>query len=271
MIRYLIPVLALFAGSAQAQDCGTAQDRCEIPGGFYVASLPDDTPRGAVVFLHGYGGRAEGTVANRGLMNALNSRGYAVIAVQGMPRFEGDRGGSWNSMARGGARRDDVEFVDSVADHAAQRFGFNRENSILAGFSGGGMMTWRVACDAPTSFAAYAPIAGTLWNPLPETCAAAVRLFHTHGTSDDVVPLAGRTVGSGITQGDVFEVLDLQRTANGCSTSSPQAPVKSAIFEVQSWEDCAPDSDLTVALHPGGHAIPNGWTPMILDWYEALP
>lgn len=269
----ILTLLTLQAGTAyaQAQDCGPADAPCQIEGGFYHAALPDGPARGAVVFLHGYGGRAAGVVSNAGLMNAITSRGYAVIAVQGRPRFEGDRGGSWNSMAVGGTRRDDVGFIAAAVEHASQSFDFDRENVILSGFSGGGMMTWRVACDAPGDFAAYAPIAGTFWEPVPTDCTTPVRIFHTHGTTDTVVPLAGRTVGSGLTQGNVFEVLANQRALHGCGPEPSTRSMAQGRYEISEWSQCSGDDDIVLALHDGGHTIPRGWSSMVLDWFENLP
>lgn len=268
MLKIITAFATLFAGAAHAQTCGDADTPCEIPGGFYHASIPDGGVTGAVVFLHGYGGRASATVRNTGLMNAMTSQGYAVIAVQGMPARQGSQGGSWNSRALGDGRRDDVAFINAAADDAAQRFDFSRETTVLAGFSGGGMMTWRVACDAPEAFAAYAPIAGTFWNPIPEDCAAPVRIFHTHGTSDTVVPLTGRTVGSGAQQGDVFEVLQNQRALHGCPVNMTAQVETLEQFELQHWTSCTNGGEINLALHSGGHSIPRGWAQMMLGWYE---
>ncbi len=50
----------LYATGAAAQGCGAA-DPCHIESGTYHVLLPDtETPRGAVVFLHGGGGRGAG-------------------------------------------------------------------------------------------------------------------------------------------------------------------------------------------------------------------
>lgn len=69
-------------------------------------------------------------------------------------------------------------------------------------------MVWYLACHRPARFAAFAPIAGAFWEPLPERCTGPrPKLIHVHGTSDATVPLAGRTLRSGYRQGDVFRSL----------------------------------------------------------------
>lgn len=273
-MRLIACLLALLlAGAAAAESCGGVGAPCLMPDGREYHAL---TPEGAaaapaVVFRHGWGGRGEGIVANTGLAGAILGRGYALIAPQGTPRREGDTGGAWNSTKRAD-RADDLAFLAAVAADAAARFGLDRDRMLLAGFSGGGMMAWRVACDAPESFAAYAPIAGLMWRPLPGACAGPVRLQHTHGWSDKVVPLEGRTVGGGaLTQGDLFRGLALMRAANGCLRDDPDEYAADGPYLIRRWTACAPGAALEMALHPAGHRIPAGWTALALDWFEGRP
>ena len=259
---------ALFLAPLPALACGDAQTPCTIEGGVYHAEAPSgEGPHPALVFLHGWGGRGAGVLRNRGLVTALTARGYALLAPQGMPRRPGDEGGSWNTRQNPGGR-DDIAFLAAVARDAAVRFDLDPARIVLAGFSAGGMMTWRVACSAPGTFAAYAPIAGVLWRPLPARCEGPVRLHHTHGWSDPVVPLEGRIVGGGIRQGDVFAGLALLRTAAGCATDAPDGFARRGDYQIRRWTGCGAGASLEMALHPGGHVIPSGWSALALDWVE---
>lgn len=272
-MRKWIPALALcllpFAAPVGESACGDAAAPCRAAGGEYLVLSPEGPPKGAVLILHGYSGTAEGQLKVKALTPLL-ARGYAIVAPQGEARGEGRPGGSWNSFADPG-RRDDVAFLAAVADDAARRFGFARERTILAGFSGGGIMTWRAACDAPEAFSAYAPVAGLLWRPLPERCAAPVRMLHVHGWSDPVVPLEGRAVAGGrIVQGDLFAGLAMMRRTLGCGRDDPDEYAAAGELLVRSWSDCAPGAALAMALHPGGHMVPEGWADLTLDWFEGL-
>lgn len=264
----------LFAGPAAAE-CGTGDAPCAVGGAFgdgayHVLTPPGDGPFPGAMVLHGYGGQAAVVMRTPVMVEALLARGYAVIAPQGAARREGDKGGAWNAFGAE-ERRDDVAFLNAVAADAASRFRIDRGRMMLAGFSGGGMMTWRVACAAPASFAAYAPIAGLLWRPLPESCAGPVRLFHIHGWSDPVVPLEGRAVAGGrVVQGDLFRGLDLLRETNGCEGDDPDGFLVEGPFMIRRWTDCAPGSALEFALHHGGHLAPAGWGDLVADWFEAL-
>ncbi|MEM9196294.1 MAG: polyhydroxybutyrate depolymerase [Pseudomonadota bacterium] len=256
----MLPVPALACGGAEA---------CEVEGGVYHIALPDGPIRGAVVFLHGYGGRGERVVANKGLMRQFTERGYALIAPTALPRVPGSPN-SWNSQMQV-SRRDDIAFIRVALADATARFGLPA-GAMVSGFSGGGMMVWRLACSAPDSFAAYAPIAGLMWRPLPATCDGPVQLFHVHGWSDPVVPIEGRSVAGGrITQGDLFVGLNLLRDASACIKDDPDSYDVQGMYLIRRWTSCAPGGDLSFALHPGGHAIPKGWAGLALNWLEALP
>ncbi len=266
-----IALLGLLALTPAAfADCGPQQGPCTIPTGTYHAVLPPQAGAPAVLFLHGWGGDGMGALTNRGMVDALIARGYAVIAVDGSPR-EGRNGRGWNFRAdhRG---RDDVAFAAAVADDAATRFGLDRDHMILAGFSVGGSMVSYTACATPDAFYAYAPISGSFWRPHPAACAGPVRLFHIHGWTDGTVPLEGRRIRSAaVQQGDVFQAMEIWRAANACEKPNPDGFDTIGDTQLRRWdESCAPGSSLVMALHPGGHKVPKGWADMMLDWAEGL-
>lgn len=269
-----LALAALVATSAHA--CGTPEADCAVSGpwgeGTYRLALPEgDGPHPALIFLHGWGGRADRTIANPAIAGPLLAAGWAVIAPQGEPRRPGEAGGRWNSRADPEAR-DDVAFLAALADDAAARAGLERGRMVLSGFSGGGMMAWRTACDAPRAFHAYAPIAGLLWRPLPESCAGPVRMLHIHGWRDPVVPIEGRSVAGGrLVQGDLFQGLALMRRATGCAFDDPDAYGAEGGFLLRGWRGCAPGAALDFALFDGGHASPPGWAALVLGWEAALP
>lgn len=258
--------------------CGNEQDPCRIATGEYDVELPPDTtaPVPAVVFLHGYGSTGAETMRNRGLVNAMLARGYAVIAPSGSP-MPGRDGRNWNFRPEAG-ERDDIAFIEAVRDDAAGRFGLDRSRILLAGFSVGGSMVSYLACADPTAFAAYAPVSGGFWRPHPNRCEGPVRLLHTHGWTDTTVPLEGRILGGGtlddpgvFAQGDIFRTMEIWRAANGCDQLRADAFVTEGPFWRRSWTRCAPGSALELALFPGDHRIPDGWATLALDWFEGLP
>jgi len=259
--------LPSICATAATAGCNGAPDACTSANGTYHIVMPPgrDDPMPAIMFLHGHASEGLGTLSNTGMVDVMLQRGYAVIAPDGQPR-KGASGRSWGFHPDRPSRRDETAFLIEVADDAAARFGLDRERILLAGFSIGGSMTSYVACSVPGAFAAYAPVAGSFWRPHPESCAGPVRLFHMHGLADRTVPMAGRQIAPGFMQGDVLEAMEIWRATNTCPDVPPA--VRQGIYSVQRWNRCAPGADLELALHAGGHAIPNGWAEMALDWFE---
>lgn len=269
-----LAVLLAATGAAAQDVCGTESAACATALGSYRAALPEgEGPHPAVVFLHGAGGNGAGILSMTGMVEALQARGYAVLAPDGLPRSPERPGGMWSFLPETARprQRDEAAFFAQVVADAVARFGVDPDRVVLAGFSAGGFLVNYLACETPDAFAAYAPVSGGFWRDQPARCDGPVRLFHTHGWSDGTVPLEGRILRAGqFVQGDIFEGLTLWRRTNGCTQPDPSGVSATGPFLRRHW-DCAPGSALELALWPGGHGVPDGWAAMMLDWFEALP
>ena len=270
--------LAMVAGVMVAQvavACGGLEDACATASGSFHVVTPatiegaSEATRPAVIFLHGWQGRASGTIRNRVLTKPFLDKGYVFAAANGSRSDGSTVGGGWSF--REGGRRNDVAFLADVKAALVADHGVDPDRVILAGFSLGGSMVSYAACAAPEAFAGYAPVAGGFWNPLPEVCDGPVRLFHTHGWSDKTFPLEGRVVGNGFTQGDTFAGLNLWRRTNGCDGLRADRFEIGADRWVRRWERCRPGSALEFVLHTGGHGLPSGWAASVMDWVDRMP
>ncbi len=274
----LCAALCATFGATQAAACSDT-DPCIVESGNYFVALPEehDGPIPAVFWIHGYGSSGAAIFRHSDVPDAILSKGYALIGLNGLPRAEGG-GNTWSfhpdhpSIPQ---RRDEIAYITEVRDDAIEQFGLDPDHVILAGFSIGGSMTSYLACAAPETFTAYAPLSGSFWRPHPETCAGPVKLLHTHGWSDGTVPLEGRVLRGGDTrdpdmlaQGDVFHAMEIWRQTNECVHL--KADFMRAYDEVwrRAWTSCADGSSLDFALFPGGHIIPNGWAAMMMNWAE---
>ena len=273
MIRALLAaIIALPIASAAKAACATDPAPCTVESGEYHIALPQSGGAEApvVMFLHGAGSHGGNTISNRSIVDALTARGYAVIAPTGARSFRGGGGRAW-VFYPGWEGRDERNFLMSVRDDAAARFGVDSSRVLLGGFSNGGFMVNYLACNAPETFAAYAPVAGGFWRPHPEACDGPVKLLHTHGWSDPTVPIEGRSLRNGqFIQGDIFAGLEIWRTANACAGHKPSGFSETGPFWRRAWANCAPGSALELALFPGGHGVPEGWADMVADWFEAV-
>ena len=268
---FLSGAFAVSSASACATDTP-----CNVELGEYFIATPDATTDSAVIFIHGFGGSGKGVFRNTGLTNAVLDRGYMLAAPSGL-KMPNRNGGSWSFHPERTERRDEIAFITSVRDDLIDNHGIDPDKILLTGFSIGGSMTSYLACAAPDTFPAYAPIGGSFWRPHPTGCEGHVRLLHTHGWTDGTVPLEGRLlrgndindVGA-LAQGDVFHAMDIWRTANDCVHFKADRFDTSGPFWRRAWDRCLPGSALELALFPGGHVIPKGWADMALDWFENL-
>ena len=248
-------LLALSAlGPTAARACGPESD-CAVGQRVYRIAVPDEwrgSPRGAILYAHGYKGSAAGVMRNQGLRAAAESLGVALIALQA-------RGDAWSlpngpRALRTGEPADlsgEIAYVEAVLADTAARFAIAQERVMATGFSAGGMLIWELACRRSDLAAGFAPISGTFWAPVPEDCPApAASLVHIHGTADEVVPLDGRAIGPA-RQGRVAGALALYRRHGDFSPAGRET--RDGLACERSTND--EGRLLAVCLHGGGHRL----------------
>ena len=242
----------------ESVDFCPAEGGCRVEGGHYRIVLPQKAagPRsGAIMFFHGWQGSAEEAISDAGLLGLAQRLGVALIAPDGM-------GKTWSYPGSPGHHRDEFVFVGRVLDDVAQRFPVDPGRIMASGISQGGSIVWYMACQMPTRFAGFAPIAGAFWEPLPQDCAGPrPKLIHVHGTSDMTVPLAGRALRSGYRQGDVFRSLAIL-APNGCTAplaAQAQEAVSPPGLACRLATGCGGSARLELCLHSGGHIADPVW------------
>jgi polyhydroxybutyrate depolymerase len=224
--------------------------------------LPGKGPRSpTVIVLHGATATAEWTARTSGFTEAAAAHGFASVFPQGIAR-------QW-SDGREGRREavDDVGFLRLLVTGLVDRSVAEPSRIYLAGISNGGMMTYRMLCEASELFAGAATIIASMPGGIGERChiARPLPIVMFNGTADPMVPYDGGGVGLGGRRGLVWGA---ERTAlfmaglNGCSpdpqTSVPTSPADEAIHVTRlEWSQCA--SGQPVALYRfegGGHQVP---------------
>jgi polyhydroxybutyrate depolymerase len=179
--------------------------------------------------------------------------GVALVAPDGIGR-------SWSFPGSPARNRDEFAFVGQVLDDLAARFPVDPGRIMASGFSQGASLVWYLACRMPQRFAAFAPIAGDFWEPLPEACTGPrPKLVHFHGVADGTIPLAGRALRAGIRQGNLFRSLSVFAPAS-CTASWPgmvgKVPEQGLLCRRASG--CG-GALLELCLHAGGHYADPAW------------
>lgn len=268
---WIVLLLCGLAWPRPAHACGAEGPACTVTLGQYRVALPPTgaaSPRPALLYLHGGGGSAAEVLARGDIAPEFTAHGYVVILPDGLNREPPLRTG-WYFRPNTTHERDELAFLRQVLDDAVARWGIDRARVLLAGESIGGSLTWYLACQAPGDFAAFAPVAGGFWNPLPTGCAAPVKLLHTHGWRDVTVPLEGRRIRDIAEQGDIFSGLAIWRRVHRCSSQPPQTTGIGAAGWHRVWSDCAQGAWLELVLHDGAHEVPMWWPAMARAWFEA--
>lgn len=250
-------------------DACPAAPGCIVAHGSYRIVLPPQAgsgrPVGAILYFHGYQGSAAEVIADPGLIAVARHLGVALIAPDGVGR-------SWSYPGSPARHRDEFTFVGQVLDDVGARFPVDTGRVLASGFSQGGSLVWYLACRMPRRFAAFAPIAGAFWEPLPESCEGPrPPLIHVHGTSDATMPLAGRTLRTGARQGDLFKSLAIM-APDGCTASWAGAARVDRIageLTCRVARGCDGPARLELCLHADGHKVDSAWVERA--WRLTMP
>ncbi|MEO1092896.1 MAG: hypothetical protein AAFX81_19930 [Pseudomonadota bacterium] len=244
---WFLVVLGL-VGTAQAADTHVVAD------GSYVARPPatwdGETPLALLVFFHGYSATGEAITSNPGLQRLADRHDALLVAPNGLAGANGRT--SWSHQGSPMQVRDEHGFVKQVLADVAVRYPLRAKPPTFAGFSQGGSMVWDLACSEGAALGRYVAISGGFWEPMPAACVTPVgSLAHVHGTSDTVVPMAGRPIGGRWRQGDIEQGWTRFETAAGCQ-GAPRSNASLDGLRCRQSTDCA-DGDLLICLHDGGH------------------
>jgi polyhydroxybutyrate depolymerase len=161
--------------------------RVHVPTGYRQGR-----PAPAVLLLHGNGGTAADLDDVSGLSELADRRGFLAVYPQGLGVGAGRS--FWAAAGRIEGGVDDLRFTADLLDDLQGRLCVDPARVAAAGFSAGGGVAARVACDLAGRVASVAVVAGALYSE-PGECepSRAVPVLDIHGTRDMVVPYGGRT------------------------------------------------------------------------------
>jgi len=149
--------------------------------------LSDRVP--LVMVFHGGGGMPENIAQVSGFNQLADQHGFVVIYPSGTGN--GPNRLFWNVLLSGTYATqqniDDLAFVKSVLENVESRIAVNSSRIYATGFSQGGMLCYRLACDSELSarIAAIAPVGATM-TVKADACAAVrpVPVISIHGIKD---------------------------------------------------------------------------------------
>jgi len=187
--------------------------------------LDPKVPAPVVVVYHGAGMTARIVRAYTALDAVSDKHRFVVVYPEGTGLVP-----TWNS---GGIpfvvnKADDVAFTRDLLDDLKAVATVDPKRVYAAGFSNGGMMTYKLANELSDTFAAVCAVGGTMTYDVP-TPKRPVPVLHSHGTEDAFVPMTG-TPGSG--KGPSFKSVEATAKAwakaNGCNADPAEAELPDA-------------------------------------------
>ncbi len=181
----------------------------------YVPAIYDSsTAVPLVICLHGLGDTITNFV-NIGMNFVADTANFIVLTPQAI---SSSFGSAWNSGASYygyilNSNVDDVGFLNALIDTTMASFNIDTNRIFVTGFSMGGFMSNRMACELNSRVAAIASVSGTIGTSFNPGIPPAIPVCHFHGTADGTVAYTGDAYGM-----DAEELVNFWIGVDNCDT-----------------------------------------------------
>ena len=181
-----------------------------------------------------------------------DAQGFIVAYGQGIQN-------SWNAGKCCGTASAqkvlDVQFASDIIDTLAGVLCIDQKRVYAAGFSNGGMLSNRLACDLSNRIAAFAPVAGPLamdgCNPT-----RFMPMIEFHGTGDFVVPYNGGGLGGAVSVPENFAFWSKNAA---CTDKNPAQVYDNGDTQCVEASQCQGGAAVRLCtVNNGGHQWPGG-------------
>jgi polyhydroxybutyrate depolymerase len=236
-------------------------------------SLDTTKPAPLVFFLHGGGGSMK-QAKSYNLQDKAEEAGFVLVLPNGTGALRDDGIlATWNAgECCGGARDrdiDDVGYIREIVKSVEDTLSIDSNRIYATGMSNGGMMSYRLACDAADVFAAIAPVAGTD-NTVTCSPSEPISVLHIHAL-DDTHVLYNGGAGEDAFRDDtkVTDFTSVNDTINRWLTynklpSEPKRTLTVAGAYCDSYEGTSDTEVRLCVTESGGHSWPGSTVGQIL-------
>jgi polyhydroxybutyrate depolymerase len=247
--------LALAVGPAQAETMRLLTNQGEREA---IVVPWQRGPAPTLIVLHGQTSTAAWTAENSGFSDTAAAHGFTAVFPQGIRK-------QWNDGREAQAAGvDDVGFLHGLVTALVGRGLTDPKQIYLAGVSNGGMMTFRMLCEASELFAGAATVIANMPTRIGGCCVPrkSVPVVMFNGTADPLVPYDGGGVGFLGGRGSVWaaeETAEFIADVNACATARAlPLPVWSRVHVTRiEWTYCRSGSPVALyRMDGGGHQVP---------------
>jgi polyhydroxybutyrate depolymerase len=214
-------------------------------------------PLPLVINFHGYTDSPELQEGFSVMSEHALAQGYVVAYPSGTGVLK-----SWNAGSCCGdaamTGTSDVDFTAALIEQIAAVACIDRRRVYAVGYSNGGFLSHRLACELSDKIAGIASVAGVIGI---SECAPsrAIPVLQFHGSADSVVPYAGNAL---LGFPSVDETMEGWRTRSGCSDAEPVVVFQEGDATCVEWSGC--EQPLRrCRIEGGGHTWPGGTAPAI--------
>jgi polyhydroxybutyrate depolymerase len=171
-----------------------------------------------VILLHGWGSSGAEQDEHFKLSTLVEKRGFVLALPDGEVGAKGLRFWNATDVCCGfGAGGDDVAYVVAMIRDLKARYPIDPKRVFIVGFSNGGFMAHRLACEHSGLVAAVVSVAGAPWKDEAKCAPSApVSVLQVHGTDDQTIRYAGGAMRGAVHPG-AEAALTMWGAKNGCS------------------------------------------------------
>jgi len=262
-----------------------AETHLTIDGGrgpvkvYYPSSYDPDEPLPLIMALHGYTSDGDTCEARFQLRQHVDTRRFIYLYPEGTTNTQGWH--FWNATNVccdfEGSSVNDSAYLQALITQVRGLLNVDERRITSVGYSTGGFMSHRLACEAPETFASIVSVAGLNWQD-PGACPAdqPVHVLQIHGTDDGIIPYdMGPNLGAESSARHWAEVAHCQEDPDTSLSNMDLNPsVPGSETSRARWVGCNPGGSAELWTIWGGQHefdfVPN-FGELLLDWIEARP
>lgn len=207
-----------------------------------------------LIVLHGLTQTATGIMEITDFNTIAEENNFIVCYPSGINN-------AWNAnMNVSVSSTDDKGFIEKIVAYFQLNFNTDSQKQYLCGFSNGGFMSHKMACESEECFAAIATVSGNMSDTVYANCNPKylTSILHMHGTTDAVVPYLG-SITTGVS---VSQTMDKWQQFLSCdpNPSSIDLPNPNLLdlstVSRETYANCNNSSLELIKIANGGHQWP---------------